>query len=145
METQREQIALEIQFVRHNCMRLGLECRLDYTAARIPRLEEQVTVAHPMPFPEMLGEVLRNVGMLSRIQSGLGLSSRAKPGCQQRFAQLADVGHVRAAQNGSSRRDERKQNVVSLGLNKPAEREEFYPSWPPRRNQCDHLISGDRA
>src|SRR5262245_53756895 len=98
-----------------------------------------------MPFPKMLGQVLRNVGMLSGVQSGLRLFSRAKPSREQRFTKLRDVGHVCATQNGSSRRDEisragphliggrgaeitqivihglldeREQNVVSLGLNK---------------------------
>ena len=171
MEAQREDIVLQIEFVRHDRMRLGFERRLDDTAACIPRFEEQVAVAHPVPFPEVLAQVLRNGGMLSGIQSGLGLFSRAKPGREQRFAQPRDVGHVRAAQNGSSRRDEisgtwphlvvgrgpkitqivihrlvdeREQNVVSLGLNKPAQREEFYPARPPGGDQCDHLVSGDR-
>ena len=109
--------------------------------------------------------------MLSGIQRGLGLFSRAKPGREQSFAQLRNIGHVCAAQYGSSRRDEisrtrphpiggrraditqivihrlvdeREENVVSLGLNKPAEREELYPARPPGGDQCDHLISRDR-
>src|SRR5437870_333435 len=158
MEAQRENIALQIEFVRHDRMRLGFERRLDYSAACIPRLEEQVAVAHPVPFPEVLVEVLRYGGMLSGIQSGLGLFSRAKPSREQRLAQLPNIGHVRTAQNRCSRRDEisgsgphpiggrrggitqivihrlveeRKQNVVSLGLNKPAQREELYPARPP--------------
>src|SRR5216684_5471706 len=106
MEAQREFIALQIEFIRHDCMRLSLERRLDDTTACVPRFEEQVAVAHPMPFPQMLGQVLRNGGMLSGVESGLSLFSRAKPAREQRFAQPRHVGHVRAAQNGSSRRDE---------------------------------------
>ena len=125
-----------------------------------------------MPFPEMPVQVLRNGGMSSRIQSGLGFFFRSKPGREQRFAQLRHVGHVRATQNGSSRRDEisgtgpqptgrrraestqivvhrfvneREQNVIALSLNKPAQRKKLYPARPPRRDQCDHVISGDRT
>src|SRR4030095_15422282 len=68
--------------------------------------EEQVAVAHPMPFPEMLSQVLRKGGMLSGIQSGFGFFSRAQPTRERRFAELRAVGHVRAAQNRSSRRNE---------------------------------------
>ena len=87
-------------------MRLGFERSLDDTPTRVPRFEEQVAVTHPMPFPEMPVQVLRNGGMSPRIQSGLGFFFRSKPGREQRFAQLRHVGHVRATQNGSSRHDE---------------------------------------
>src|SRR5882724_8166900 len=151
-------------------MRLGLERCFDNTAACIPRFKEQIAVAHPMPFSKVLDQVLRNGAVLSGIQSGLGFFSRAKPGREQRLAQLRDIGHVGAAQDGSGRRneisgagpglvrkcgaeitqvmtdcffDEREQYVVSLSLNKPAERKELYPPRPPGCDQCDHLISGD--
>ena len=147
MEAEREFILPQIDFVRHGHVRLGLERRLDDTAARIPWFEEQIAVAHPVPFAEVLAHLLRNGGILSAIQSGLGLFSRVQPASEQRFAQFPDVGHVCAAQNGSGRRDEisgtgpdpidgrraeisqivihrlideRKQNVVSLRLNEPA-------------------------
>src|SRR5438874_1466379 len=153
-------------------MRLGFERCLDHAATCIPGLEKQVAVAHPVPFPKMLLKRSYNRGMFSGSQPGLGFFTRPKPGCEQRFTQLRDVGHVGAAQNGSSRSDEisstgpsltgrrgaeitqivihslvdeREQNVVSLGLNKPAEREELYPARPPGSNQCNHLIAGDRV
>ena len=58
-------------------MRLGFECRLDYTATCVPWFEEQVAVAHPVPFTEVLTQVLRNGGMMSGIQGGLGILSGA--------------------------------------------------------------------
>src|ERR1051326_1294993 len=112
-----------------------------------------------------------NTRSRSRIQSRLGFFSRAKSGSEQRVAQLRHVGHVRATENRSSRRDEicgagpqpiggrraeiiqvvvhgfvneRKQNVVALSLYKPAQSKEFYPARPPGGDQCDHLISRNR-
>ena len=55
METQRENISPQIEFVRHDRMRLGFERRLNDTALCIPRFEKQVAAAaggaadtHPM-------------------------------------------------------------------------------------------------
>ena len=48
-------------------MRLGFERSLDDTPTRVPRFEEQVAVTHPMPFPEVLVQLLRNGGMLPGI------------------------------------------------------------------------------
>jgi hypothetical protein len=59
-------------------MWIGFERRLDHTSARIPWFEEQVAIAHPVPFPEVFGQVLRNRGMLSGIQSGLASSCEAR-------------------------------------------------------------------
>ena len=158
METEREDIALEILLIRHDRMRIGLERGFDDAAACIPRLEKEVAVAHPVPCPEVFSHGLRDGRMLSGIQGGLGLFSCAKTGRKQQVAKGRDVGHVGAAQYGSRRRDEisragpgpiggrcaenaqvvthrlvdeRKQDVVSLSLNKPAEREKLHPTRPP--------------
>src|SRR6266511_5272171 len=83
METQGEHLAPEVCFIRRRRVRIRTKCRIDDASGRVPWLEHQVAITHPVPLRKVVGHTVSNFGYVAALERLQRLLPREQPGSEQ--------------------------------------------------------------